>query len=288
MLWWWIIGCSGQEPAPTDIPDARRYASLVALETPDPDQHLVACAQLHDPDLQGDCSLVVARRAAETRREPPETYCDRLTGDVWQAECFFMAAEDHNDDRDYKRAAELCLRSRIFADHCSQHLWQKGLRGMTWRKGSRAFGGHLERAERLYAHWEPFLAEGTDFEVRFWRRFYEGGFERDRHINLAACDGLPADEHIRRCRTAGASLYTRKIQQISHIQKPMEMLCASNPPSAKTLSTTGVPEFQTTGGPELDAVIKSFQDKQCDGTRPILSERRPLSPAFGGPPDNRR
>lgn len=288
MLWSWILlSCNSESPPLPDAADAHRYAALVSLTDPDPDQHFADCQALSGPDLRGDCSLVIARKAAKSRGEPPETYCDRLaevsgSGDLWQDECYFMAAEDYNKRKDAGRAAAMCLQARAFADHCSQHLWQQGLRSLTWHTGSAAFPEHLDDAQQIYAQWAPHLAEGTDFDVRFWRRFYEGGFERDRHINMRACVGLPTQTDQKRCRDAGATLYERKLREVAHIHHPMALLC-SLPPSAKRLSETGVPEFQTTGGPELDAILTRTHAERCRDGQPIVAERMLLAPGFDKP-----
>ena len=286
MLLWTLLSVWGCGAGSAPEPEAVRYTRLVTDPAPDPDSALAACAALSAASLQGDCGLTVARNAAASRQEAPETYCDRIADPVWSAECYFMAAEDHNEDGDAARAAALCVKSALFTDHCSQHLWQRSLRVLTWRDGSAAFARALPRARRLYAEWAPLLAEETDFPSRFWRRYYEGGFERDRWIDISACDALEdaADEQL--CRAAATTLYRRELQQSMHIPRAMQVLCASEPTSA-ALAATPVPQFRTTPAPELDAVVARFQRLRCteDGEpRPDGGGPPVLAPAFDAPP----
>ena len=197
--------------------DADRFLRLVSLEEPDPETHLSECRVLRSDALRGECQLAVAQRAAVAAGEPPEQHCEGIDDATWQSECWFVAAESWSESEP-SRAAELCGRSGAFADHCSQHLWQQAIRRLTWSRGSDAFVDRLSEAQEIFAAWSPHLAADFDFEGRLWRRFYEGGFERAGRIELSKCDGLPQADRLR-CRTAGASLYARRIQEIRHITR---------------------------------------------------------------------
>ncbi|MFT4980047.1 MAG: hypothetical protein ACI8S6_005959 [Myxococcota bacterium] len=275
--WLMLIVACNNYPVETD---ASRYTRLVSLEAPDAED-LAACAALSGEDLRGDCGLVVARRAASAQRLPPEAYCDDIEGAVWQAECLFMAAEDHNETDEIELAAELCLRSALFSDHCSQHLWQRSLRVLTWKGGSAAFEERLPHAGRLHARWAPLLAEDTDFSVRFWRRYYEGGFERAQIIDLSTCQPLP-EEDRRRCRTAGSALLFRRVQEVIRIPRAAQDLCASAP-TVETLAQNGPPQFRASPDEDLDAVVVKLQSLHCRDGRPleISAEARdlPFDPA---------
>ena len=241
-------------------PDAVRYTRLISDTSPQGSM-LRDCQQLERPDLRGDCGLVVARRVAAAEQRPPETYCDQIDGDAWQAECFFMAAEDHNEDGEVELAAALCLRAELFTDHCAQHLWQQTLRGFTWHSGSRDFEQRLPAARKLYSSWAPLLADQTDFSVRFWRRYYEGGFERARTIDLAACAALPEDDRLR-CRTAGVNLLRRRIQEIIRIPRAAREFCGSAP-TGDELTRSGPPQLSARSDPAIDEAIAALQERHC-------------------------
>lgn len=241
-------------------PDAVRYTRIISDASPH-SSTLRDCQQLSRPDLRGDCELVVARRVADAEQRPPETHCDQIDGEAWEAECFFMAAEDHNSDGDVARAAALCLRSALFTDHCAQHLWQRTLRGFTWHNGSRDFAQRLPAAQKLYSSWAPLLEDQTDFPVRFWRRYYEGGFERSRDIDLAACEPLPEDDR-RRCRTAGIALLSRRIQEIIQLPRAATEFCSSAP-NADALTQSGPPQLSARSDPDLDRAIANLQQRYC-------------------------
>jgi len=268
--------------APRDQePDATRYTRLVSMSSPSP-ADLAECEALDAPDLQGDCSLVVARQLAAGRGEPPETHCDTIRGEVWQAECYFMAAEDHNDDDNIEQAAAMCLKSALFDDHCSQHLWQRSLRVLTWKAGSGAFADRLPQARRLYRRWAPLLAAETDFPVRFWRRYYEGGFERSRALDLAACDAVSGEDRLR-CRAAGTALFTRRIQEVLRLPRAAADLCASEP-TAAALAAGGPPQFQGASDPDLDDAVAKLQQTYCADGVPLPGDLKPHDLPFDPAP----
>lgn len=247
------------------------------MTEPDPEVHLSQCQQLRSDALRGECQLAIAQHAAAAAGAPPEQHCERIDEDTWRSECWFVAAESWSESEP-SRAAQLCARSGAFADHCSQHLWQQAIRRLTWNRGSDAFADQLPEAQEIVAAWSPHLAADFDFEDRLWRRFYEGGFERSGHIALSQCDGLPQADGLR-CRTAGASLYARRIQEIRHITRAMAELCAVPEPTSAAAAATGVPELVVEPAVELDAVIVRALESVCDAEgNPVPSDRRVMSP----------
>ena len=220
---------------------------------------------------------MIAQNSASSSNLPPETHCERIEEGMWRSECWFLAAEAWSEE-DPARAAALCDKSGSFADHCSQHLWQQAIRRLTWYRGSDAFASELPDAQRIFDAWAPHLAEKFDFEVRLWRRFYEGGFERSGRIELSKCAAVEG-EHRLRCRAAGATLYARRIQEIRHISRAMAELCAVHAPTSAAATATGVPELSVEPAPELDAVIASAIEDICDADgNPIPIDRPVMSP----------
>jgi hypothetical protein len=270
---WMVLACGvGREERDADL-----FLRLARLEAPSVAVHLPQCAGLDSEALRGECQLLIAQRAAEAAGEPPERYCDRIESPTWRSECWFVAAEASSED-DPAHAAELCARSGPFADHCGQHLWQQSIRRLTWNRGSEAFAAKLPDARRIHAAWAPHLAADFDFEARLWRRFYEGGFERSGRIELSKCAALPAEDALR-CRTAGASLYGRRIQEIRHIDRAMAELCAIPEPTSAAAAATGVPELVVEPAGELDAVVVKALSEVCDADgQPTPSDRRVMSP----------
>ena len=267
---WMFLACGVER-------DADLLLRLVSLEAPDAAIHLAECRRLTSDTLRGECQLVIAEKAAASAGAPPEQHCDQIDEHTWQSECWFVAAESYSE-AEPARAAVLCARSGPFADHCSQHLWQQSIRRLTWSRGSDAFVSELPDAARIFAAWAPHLAADFDFEARLWRRFYEGGFERSGTIALSKCAPLPEADAIR-CRTAGASLYGRRIQEIRHITRAMAELCAIPESTAAAAAATGVPELSVEPAVELDAVVARARADICDADgRPIPADRRVMSP----------
>lgn len=264
--------------APPPEPDAARYARLVSMAAPTVED-IAECAALSSAELRGDCGLVTAQNAAASAGQPPETFCDRVDAPPWRSECYFVAAEAHNAQGDRARAAEMCRLAEHFTDDCAQHLWQKPLSALTFRSGSAAFAPRLDDARRLHQRWAPLLGEDTDFTDRFWRRYFEGGFERARNIDLRACEPLP-DPDRRRCRDAGASLLSRRLLEATVVPRAYTALCAAAPTVA-ALVQAGPPQLRAASDPALDAVAAQFQDTHCiDGApNPALTQPLPFDPA---------
>lgn len=269
-----LFACS-----PRDVePDAARYTRLVSMAAPTADD-IRDCAGLSDPDLRGDCALVTAQNAARAAGVLPETFCPQIDAPAWQSECYFMAAEAYNNERAYPQAAEMCLRATLFTNHCAQHLWQKPLAALTYKDGAAAFAPRLADAKRLHQRWAPLLDEHTDFTARFWRRYFEGGFERSRRIDLDACASLP-EEDARRCQEAGASLFSRRLLDAIQFPRGHELVCAAEATTAAVVRI-GPPQLRASPHPELDAGVARFQQTYCQGGRPLAgsTDGLPLDPA---------
>lgn len=162
-----LTACGAGPTAPTD---ARTYASVLADPAlADP----FACAALSDPDLAGDCGVVVAERRIAAG-EAPGSVCAPVGEGVWGDECRFRAAEASMAAGDPDGAAALCLGIRTFRDACAQHLWDPALAG-TWR--DRDPVSALERARALHAEWSVRLGGKTDLDDRFWRHWFRIGFQ---------------------------------------------------------------------------------------------------------------
>ena len=162
-----VLACGG--PATTRADEAKVYAALLAdPEMRDP----AACGILSDPDLRGDCGVVVAeRRMAEGT--PVEGVCAGMEHGVWADECRFRAAEESMRSGDPDTAARLCLSVERFRNACAQHLWDPELAGV-WHGPD--VGGALERGRVLHAAWARRLDGATDLDDRFWRHWFRLGF----------------------------------------------------------------------------------------------------------------
>jgi len=183
-----LTACGAGPPASTD---ARAYASVLAdPSVADP----TACGVLSDPDLAGDCGVVVAERRM-AGGVAPSTVCRPVGEGVWGDECRFRAAEESMAAGDPDAAAALCLQVRTFRDACAQHLWDPALAG-TWQDGDP--GAALERARMLHAEWSARLGGETDLDDRLWRHWFRTGFQRGVPLPsdaAAFCSEAPADLH---------------------------------------------------------------------------------------------
>lgn len=198
----WGIGAAGAgcgPVAPGRSADARAYAAVLADETvADPG----ACAALVDPDLRGDCGVVVAERRMAAG-VAPGAVCGPLAPGVWADECRFRAAEAAMRVGDPDAAADLCLAVRSFRDACAQHLWDPELAGVWVGPDADAA---LGRGRALHATWAARLGGRTDLDDRFWRHWYRLGFAHGVPLpadTAAFCAAAPPDL-ARPCRKAVA------------------------------------------------------------------------------------
>ena len=215
----WACATDGVDPAgpPSRADDARLYAEIAARPTADLSADLATCQQIGDEATRGDCALMVVHRAALADDSPPEEACDQIAETIWRNECYFVAAEHWAEADDPGRAAALCARAGTFSDDCAQHLWQGDLQALIARKGSARLPERLDKAQRLYDTWLPHLGATSDFGHRFWRRYYEMGFEPERHLELAVCEQLPG-HHRDLCRLGGARVYLRRLHDRNRVR----------------------------------------------------------------------
>lgn len=161
--------------------DQARYLEVVSDAGMSAAPALARCAEIEDAALRGDCAVVVAGRRAADEAPPPEEICAVAPEGVWRDECHFAAAEALRRAGRRADAAAQCRAAGGFADDCGQHLWQSEVRAIAApSRGPRPppFAEALPRARSVYDRWAPHLEEGTDMEQRFWRRFYQNGFEK--------------------------------------------------------------------------------------------------------------
>jgi hypothetical protein len=253
-------------------PDAARYYRLTTGDG-DPAARIEECAGLHSETMQSDCQLTVASQSAAMAG-----LCAELAESVWRSECYVMAAERLRES-DPEQAGALCQQAEHFHNQCIQHLWQRELMALT-RHGSRAFPARLPAATALYARWSA-LSSDSDMEVRFWRLFYIGGFQRSRFLSPSHCAPLPG-VHQERCREAAAAHYTRQLRHVAGIPRALSVLCALSPVTSEAAARTRVPELSAEPAPELDAVLVTVHDQLCEGSapRPDAAEIPLLLPGF--------
>ena len=205
-LWWGMLcsglmGCASSSTAT----DRARYSAVLSNPSP-PEDALQRCAEIGDVVLAGDCALVVVAQVAE-----PGPLCGSVPEGMWREECWFIAAEASNRSGDALSAAGLCQKSGRFALDCAQHLWQTPVHGLIHGPGAEGFAVVLPSAEVLYAAWAPLLVEQTDFEERFWSKFFGNGFEgQSGPIDLGWCSSL-STERQGACLDAGIAHYAREI-----------------------------------------------------------------------------
>ena len=205
------LACSRSPEALPSGQSRDAYLAILREDTDDHDAALERCAALGDPLLAGDCALVVANRAMFAHSTPLDLWCPRVPEGLWRSECMFMAAENARRRGDPARAAQLCLQAGPFLNDCGQHLWQTSVRELVRRPGPSAFPQLLPVAQDIHDAWAPLLSDSTDFESRFWLRFYQSAFEPRDRLALDACRVLPPP-HAHRCLEAAAHLYRRRLE----------------------------------------------------------------------------
>lgn len=250
----WLLGC-GSSPAE----DAGRYAALVASRDPDPKRDLRACAALSDPELAGDCALVIAQRAATAAKVAPGTWCDEVPEGVWRSECWFQAAEIERRRGREEQAAAQCQKSGPFINDCAQHLWQTRVHGLIHSNGGVPdFAGKLASAQRIYEEWAPLLGADTDMESRFWTKYYQNGFEGAGRVSLSWCEPLP-EQHRARCVAAASELVVREIAPNLDRSGAWTAFCALDPATSENTSVW----LRLDPSPELDAIVAERQARLC-------------------------
>ncbi len=201
-----LLAC---EP-PRVATDTERYAQLLRDGFTDPEQALGVCASLADPDLAGDCALVIAIQSAKGTRQDPALWCARVPEGAWRDECHFEGAEMMARRNQPDRAAALCRLAGAFRDDCGMHLWMNELSRLSQGLTPATLADALPAASAAYARWAPALAEDTDIEERYWRMFYQGLFGPRAAVDLSVCAPLP-EADARRCEQAGAALFLEQL-----------------------------------------------------------------------------
>ena len=225
-----VFGCGEAGPKVTE--EAQIYASIVGDPAPVVERDMDRCHALRDEAVAGDCALVVARQAAKVAGQPPETHCERIEVEGWRAECWFLAAEEYRRKGTRDKAARACGQSGKYANDCAQHLWQQDLGRVASRNTVYDLTAAVEKGKAMAEKWSAILNQsdaGSDFELRFWRRFYERCFEYKRNsLEIARCDTLSGADR-ERCRLSVGHLYMRRLRDRVLVPGGRAALCGLDP-----------------------------------------------------------
>lgn len=239
--------------------DRATYAHVVADKDGAPAALLDLCAAIGDPVLAGDCSLHVVM--VESRRPDgrPSVWCDAVPEGIWRSECWFVSAERQRKADDPEAAAQSCGRAGPFKEDCAQHLWQGDVHRLIHRAGPQAFGPVLPKAHKLHERWAPLVGGWSDFDSRFWAKFYQNGFEgAASFVDLAACDVLDPEDGAR-CVAAGTQMYARECGP--RMDRWTLSICQDEPWTSRTLA----PYVPARPDARLDAVLDAMRTAQCGG-----------------------
>lgn len=248
-MWLWMLGC-GAEP----VPDAEVYRAVLSDRDGPVDAALRQCLSIQDAALKGDCALSVAGRA-----QPPGSACPDVPAGLWREECWFVAAEMVNRAGDSTRAVSFCQSAGRFQNDCAQHLWQTPVHRLIHQRGAAGFATALPQAEALYAAWAPLLAQDTDFESRFWLRFFGNGFEgQGPPITLEWCTPLPQQHHDS-CHRAAAVYLERELGPAVENTGQLDAFCAIEGPTVMDIQ----PWLAVAPSTVFDAVIVDRQQDIC-------------------------
>lgn len=244
------------EPAGSE---ADRYLRVVTDEALELEEGQRLCGSLGDSDLRGDCMLALVGHVADRGEGERGELCRLVPEGTWRDECWFLAAEHARRAGQRELAAARCLESGRFRDDCGQHLWQSALRATIAPRAKGAalptYAEAIPRAEQLYRRWAPLLEEGTDMELRFWRRFYQNGFERRGWIEVARCDELE-EPHAARCVAAAQHLYVQRLDtDLPRLRMPLCELRGHRGPAEQAL--------RAAAHPALDEALLQRQAERC-------------------------
>jgi hypothetical protein len=257
-----LIAC-GERLRVAGPEDRALYLRALSAKSGDENARFALCDDIRDPQTRGDCALAVAVEGARRAREAIQDRCPRVPRGIWRSECYFMAAEHARRQGQPSVAARLCAEAIDFHDDCGQHLWQTSVRELVAGPGPQAFRDTLPEARHLYDAWHPLLAGETDFEERFWRRFYQNAFEPREAIDLGACDVLdPADRD--RCRASAADLYGRRVLMALKPPGMSEAFCAHVKDQASAIETLGtLGKLGATADPLFDQTVFALREGRC-------------------------
>ncbi len=252
-----LSACQSNAPRTAD---REKYVYATVTKGLGAEARFDACSEISVDLLVAECMLAVAQTAAQVHQKALSDYCPRLPDGVWKDECYFLAAEAVKR-HDKEEAAEMCNESGQFVDDCGQHLWQTAV-GAIAPRSVEGWEIALPKAERLYKKWEPILAETTDFESRFWQRFFQRTFEPQRVLDLSACDKLDPD-YAERCAGAGAELYWRRIHMLVGFKDGLSRFCDAASTSRGVEAVGNLPRLEAEPHPALAPVIKEFYEGRC-------------------------
>jgi len=271
-----LLGCGDPPPTTPAAVNVRqrmeRYQQALTNDAGSTQDRLTDCLSMADPDLAGDCALVVVNRAVRGAAGDPLMLCPQLPEGLWRDECWFEMAEI-SKRKDRAQAVALCDRATLFRDDCRQHLWQGALKKLVDRHGVRGLGQGLERAQAMHDDWATLLNEGDQHSFRFWRRYYQAGLGGMSPLDLTVCDALP-DLHRERCLEAGIASWTTHLEDALQDPKKEAIICAAEPSLGLVAQWAEMgPQVHALDHPRLELAAAELQQDSCmrlirDGPRP--------------------
>lgn len=198
-----LLACSA-------APGGSHDAVLAALtdDSAPLERRLAGCARSPDPDLAGDCSLAVVTPVIRQGPGMATALCPELPGELWQAECWFVAAEAWYHHEQPELAARACRQAGPFRGECGQHLYQHPVRALVGSDVADHWPQRVGEARALHSQWRHWLGDQVTLEGRFWPLFFRTSFERAPQLGQAACDRVGADL-LRSCELAWSEVAAR-------------------------------------------------------------------------------
>jgi hypothetical protein len=236
--------------------DAERYLAVLQGPGRDAEADLARCAEIGDAATRGDCALVVAERAEGA----PGRLCPSVPEGTWRDECWFSAAEAAMEGGDWKAAIGLCDQAGRFQNDCTWHLWQDELRAVLGPPRKRDLVASLPAARRLHDTWAARLQDGGDFELRYWRRYYEMVLEVGPHLDPTRCAAVGGVDAAR-CHHATAHLFMRRL--LDRVRGPGGDAAFCGLAQPDTASAAAALGLSATPSPLLDAVVEEQFAHRC-------------------------
>ncbi len=219
-----LCGCAVDPKAEALRSERDQYLSLIVERDGDPEERLAACSKLSDPQLAGDCALVVVGSGSLSSTAAATRLCSLVVEGLYQDECWFLAGEAAGRRGDRDAAKDLCDRAGSFASACCRHQIQGDLRRLAQGAEYADLGEAEAQMLAVRAFWGSDTA--TDATLRADATFFESIFESTAPVSAERCAPV-SDLRRELCETAAQRVDRRS-------RRAGKVGATKSPPSAHT------------------------------------------------------
>jgi len=180
-----VWGCAVDSETEALRSERDEYLALITTRDGDPEELLAACGRLSDPQLAGDCGLVIIGSGSLSSAAAAERLCPLVVEGLYQDECWFLAAEAAGRRSERDAAKKLCDRAGSFASACNRHQIQGELRRLAQGAEFADLGEAEVQMLAVRAFWGN--GEVNDATLRADRTFFQSIFEAAGAVDAARC-----------------------------------------------------------------------------------------------------